>query len=53
VSDEYGPDGRFAWDMIEMAPAELDEMAALIDDGRFDEAEAVVAKAEACLFHEA
>jgi len=36
-----------------MTKAESDEMADLIDAGLFDEAEAVVGRAEARLFYEA
>lgn len=53
MSDEYDPDGRFAWDMIEMTPAELEEMCDLADAGLFDEAEAVVGRAEARLLKDA
>lgn len=50
MSDEYDPDGRFAWDMISMTPAELNRMCDLADAGLFDEAEAVVDEAEARMF---
>lgn len=50
---EYPPEARFGWDMIEMTPAELEEMCDLADAGLFDEADAVVGRAEARLFNEA
>jgi hypothetical protein len=50
---EYPPEARFGWDMIEMSVAELNEMCDFVDVGLFDEAEAVVNRAEARLFKEA
>lgn len=53
TDDEYPPEARFGWDMLEMTVAELEEMCDLVDAGLFDEAEAVVGRAEARLFKEA
>lgn len=50
--DEYDPDGRFAWDMIQMTERELDQLVDYADAGMFDEAEAVVNRAEVRLFGE-
>ena len=44
---EYPPEGRFAWDMIELTEAEMDQLVDYADAGMFDEAEAVVDRAEA------
>lgn len=44
--DEYDPDGRFAWDMIRLTEAEIDQLVDFADAGEFDEAEAVVDRAE-------
>lgn len=48
--DEYDPDGRFAWDMIELTESEIDQLVAHADVGELDEAEAVVDGAEARMF---
>lgn len=45
--DEYDPDGRFAWDMIRLTESEIDDLVAHADAGEFEEAEAVVDRAEA------
>jgi hypothetical protein len=50
MSDEYDPDGRFAWDMIELTERELNQLCDYADAGMFDEAEAVVDRAEDRLF---
>lgn len=50
MDDEYDPDGRFAWDMIRMTDAELDQLVDHADAGEFDEAEAVVDRAEERMF---
>jgi hypothetical protein len=44
--DEYDPDGRFAWDMIELTDSEMNDLVTYADAGMFEEAEAVVDKAE-------
>lgn len=48
--DEYDPEGRFAWDMISLTGSEIDALCDYADAGMFDEAEAVVDRAEARLF---
>jgi hypothetical protein len=48
--DEYPPEGRFGWDMIELTTSEIDALVDYADAGMFEEAEAVVDKAEARMF---
>jgi hypothetical protein len=50
MSDEYDPDGRFAWDMIRLTEHEIDQLCDYADAGMFDEAEGVVDGAEDRLF---
>lgn len=48
--DEYPPEARFGWDMIDLTDAECNALCDYADAGMFDEAEDVVAQAEARLF---
>lgn len=47
---EYPPEARFGWDMIHMTLQELDALCDYADAGLFDEAEAVVDRAEERMF---
>lgn len=51
--DEYPEGARFGWDLLEMTTAEIDEMCDRLNEGDEEGAEAVIARAEARLFHEA
>jgi hypothetical protein len=52
MNDEYPPEARFGWDLIEMTDAEIEAMCAAADEGDVERADAIVSTAAERIFGE-